>query len=202
MALVKLNVGGTIFITKKSTLTQSHFFKTLLDDEKFADKREDGSYFIDEDPVLFRHLLNRLRHPDYQFPEADLDNLNKLVDFYEIPSVETNKKLNKMIMHGLTFKTKEKEHNHLINFHDIAKIKTICFKTDNRHYLRLYHDNDLICDINLYVDDLLVAKGEEYFLKTEMIILINKYTFNKMEIIKDVKSHEQCEGYVDYYVYK
>jgi len=200
MTLVKLNVAGTIFITKKSTLTQSHFFKTLLDDEKFADKKEDGSYFIDEDPVLFRHLLNKLRHPNYQFPEADSTNLKQLIDFYEIPSVNANKKHKKIILEGYEFKIQDKD-NDIRIFDNIIKIKTVCFDYDNKYYMNFYHNDEPVCEINLYVAELFDVINDKYILNANTIKLINKYTYNKIEIIKEKDSKFLCEGFVDYVIF-
>ena len=67
--LVKWNVGGTHFTTSRSTLDRSLFLSTLVD--KY--KPNDSSIFLDNDPVIFRHVLNVLRFgPDYNFPDRYL----------------------------------------------------------------------------------------------------------------------------------
>jgi hypothetical protein len=64
-AIVKLNVGGTLFVTAHSTLTwpgSDCFFSILLrGDRPSARDDETGAYFIDRDPKLFAVILNYLR---------------------------------------------------------------------------------------------------------------------------------------------
>ena len=55
--LVRLNVGGRIFVTRRETLTKvsdGSYGTTLQRDF-------DGSYFLDYNPTLFSHLLDQLR---------------------------------------------------------------------------------------------------------------------------------------------
>ena len=48
-----LNVGGTLFETRRNTLTsQNSFFSEL------ATRDEEEVIFIDRDPTHFRHILN------------------------------------------------------------------------------------------------------------------------------------------------
>lgn len=72
---VKLNVGGQVFLTKKSTLCPSQFprnyFTALFNSAMRTDLSDDGSYFIDRDRTPFAILLSRVllfsfnlcRHP-------------------------------------------------------------------------------------------------------------------------------------------
>jgi hypothetical protein len=58
---IHLQVGGRRFTTTKETLTEeSAFFSSLLSG-RWENALEDGSYFIDADPVLFEHILRYLR---------------------------------------------------------------------------------------------------------------------------------------------
>ncbi len=63
--LIRLNVGGRIIVTCRETLTKlpnstlANFFNPSSPDRLFAN--EDGSYFLDYNPVLFSHLLDQLR---------------------------------------------------------------------------------------------------------------------------------------------
>jgi len=54
---VKLNVGGEIFNTLRTTLQKSSFLTSLLG----SALDENGMIFIDRDPQLFRHVLSGLR---------------------------------------------------------------------------------------------------------------------------------------------
>ncbi|XP_017556253.1 BTB/POZ domain-containing protein KCTD5 isoform X2 [Pygocentrus nattereri] len=63
---VRLNVGGTHFLTTKQTLCREpkSFLYRLCqaDPELDSDKDESGAYLIDRDPVYFGPVLNYLRH--------------------------------------------------------------------------------------------------------------------------------------------
>jgi len=62
--IIRLNVGGTIFQTWKSTIERLSYFKTLFDPSyKYKiTKDKDGNIFIDRDPKLFAYILNYLRN--------------------------------------------------------------------------------------------------------------------------------------------
>ncbi|XP_053476170.1 BTB/POZ domain-containing protein KCTD5 [Ictalurus furcatus] len=63
---VRLNVGGTYFLTTTQTLCREpkSFLSRLCqeDPELHSDKDELGAYLIDRDPVYFGPVLNYLRH--------------------------------------------------------------------------------------------------------------------------------------------
>ncbi|XP_028332759.1 BTB/POZ domain-containing protein KCTD2 [Gouania willdenowi] len=63
---VRLNVGGTYFITTKQTLCRDpkSFLSRLCqeDPDLDSDKDESGAYLIDRDPTYFGPILNYLRH--------------------------------------------------------------------------------------------------------------------------------------------
>ena len=65
MDAVYLDVGGEIFKTSKSTLTQhSEYFRIMFDpDKEWAEKGDtrDNAIFIDRNPDNFRQILNWLR---------------------------------------------------------------------------------------------------------------------------------------------
>lgn len=59
--IVTLQVGEQRFVTTPETLTrESGFFSALLS-SRWDNKQPDGSYFIDVDPELFKHILRYLR---------------------------------------------------------------------------------------------------------------------------------------------
>ncbi|XP_034036841.1 BTB/POZ domain-containing protein KCTD5-like [Thalassophryne amazonica] len=63
---VRLNVGGTYFITTKQTLCRdpkSFLYRLCQEDPDLdSDKDETGAYLIDRDPTYFGPVLNYLRH--------------------------------------------------------------------------------------------------------------------------------------------
>lgn len=63
---VRLNVGGTYFITTKQTLCRdpkSFLYRLCQDDPDLdSDKDDTGAYLIDRDPTYFGPILNYLRH--------------------------------------------------------------------------------------------------------------------------------------------
>ncbi|KAG5932453.1 hypothetical protein E4U59_007478 [Claviceps monticola] len=60
---IKLLVGERTFITTRRTLTtESGYFKQRFV-APWGKTPQDGTYFIDADPVLFEHILRYLRHP-------------------------------------------------------------------------------------------------------------------------------------------
>jgi len=60
--IVKLNVGGRVFLTTKSTLTDSgiNMLSAMIQHSNPA-QLIDGHYFIDRDPETFRWILSYLR---------------------------------------------------------------------------------------------------------------------------------------------
>jgi len=60
---IKLDIGGTIFATSLTTLTviKESYFVSMFSGRWELKPQEDGSYFIDRDPLVFRYILNFLR---------------------------------------------------------------------------------------------------------------------------------------------
>lgn len=61
--IITLNVGGKIFTTLRSTLTdRSPYFAALLSDRWNGSPCQiEGNLFVDADPAMFDHILNYLR---------------------------------------------------------------------------------------------------------------------------------------------
>lgn len=63
---VRLNVGGSYFLTTRTTLCRdpkSFLFRLCQNDPDLnSDKDESGAYLIDRDPTYFGPILNYLRH--------------------------------------------------------------------------------------------------------------------------------------------
>ncbi len=83
MNLVRLNVGGVVFLTSKTTLEHSNsFFSGLMQTDS---RPGDEEIFIDRDPTHFRHILNYMRGT-LTFPLATLEiqELIKEAEFYSL----------------------------------------------------------------------------------------------------------------------
>lgn len=73
--IITLNVGGTIYTTRKNTLQSIHnSFLDILVSGRFKPPLDDNKYiFIDRDGPLFKHILNFIRDPSYI---STIHNLN------------------------------------------------------------------------------------------------------------------------------
>ncbi len=211
LSIVLLNVGGTIFQTRKTTLLQSEYFKILLDDEKFGDgcKNNDGSYFIDEDPELFKHLLNKLRHPDYEFPNLLNPGLNKLASFYMIPSVKNLSDQPKKIVMGKKsftiinsddFKSYVPysvgiDKGHTVTFDGITIIDCITFTQNIWSNIYCYDENNMV--FHLDISQRHIIGFEAYKSDTKLIdilSIINKYKYNKIVLKWTLPSEYDQKG--------
>jgi len=84
---IRLNVGGSLFLTTKSTLTK--FSDSMLGTmfsgrHKIVVEKEDSAVFIDRSPQYFSQILNYLRDGDVFVPDNEQDKygLIKEADFY------------------------------------------------------------------------------------------------------------------------
>jgi len=83
--LVKLNVGGEIFHTKRTTLEKSVFFSNLLNSGAARGVDENKLIFIDRDPQLFRHVLCALRtNKIYLGKDITEEALREEVKYFEL----------------------------------------------------------------------------------------------------------------------
>ncbi|EGT47525.1 hypothetical protein CAEBREN_00624 [Caenorhabditis brenneri] len=83
--IVKLNIGGTIFQTTKSTLTKfGGYFKTRLESGIPLERDDDGAIFVDRSPKHFGLILNFMRDGEVGLPECpnQLKEVLKEAQFY------------------------------------------------------------------------------------------------------------------------
>ena len=88
--IVNLNVGGTIYTTSRSTLTQypdsmlGAMFGGKLPLENSKDS--EGNYFIDRDGDLFKYILNFLRGSKLVLPNnfQNTEAFRLEIDFFQI----------------------------------------------------------------------------------------------------------------------
>jgi len=87
---IKLDVGGTFFTTSLSTLRKypDSFFGVMFSGRIPVTPSEDGSYFIDRDPLMFPYVLNFMRGQKIVFEELNSREVRLLkedFDFYLLP---------------------------------------------------------------------------------------------------------------------
>ncbi|CAL2033833.1 unnamed protein product [Caenorhabditis brenneri] len=83
--IVKLNIGGTVFQTTKSTLTKfDGMFKVMMETDIPVIKDKTGAIFIDRDPYHFRLILNFMRDGVVALPESDkeINEIHKEANYY------------------------------------------------------------------------------------------------------------------------
>jgi len=213
---ITLNVSGVLMYTKLTTLKQSSYFRTLLDKNKFGDKDPDGSYFIDEDPELFKHILNKLRHPEYVFPKEHEENLAIMANFYQIPSVvhkpEPEAKPENNSPDVIAYKEFSRpwisiEHDRPI------QILSFSMDTDNaviKFYTQKYDQYFEVLCLHTNVSGILniektgyklsnhALEKTGYKLSNHALEVINKYRFYKVTINNKYGEHI-INGRIDYY---
>ncbi|KAH3886473.1 BTB/POZ domain-containing protein KCTD6-like [Dreissena polymorpha] len=91
--IIKLNVGGKVHTTTKSTLCKfpNSMLGAMFNGSMSPSLDENGCYFIDRDGELFKFILNFLRSSKLSLPESfkELDQLALEADFYQItPLIE------------------------------------------------------------------------------------------------------------------
>ncbi|KAL5019257.1 hypothetical protein ScPMuIL_004979 [Solemya velum] len=109
---VKLNVGGTVFMTTRTTLCKNHksFLYRLVQEEPDlnTDKDEEGAFLIDRDPTYFGPILNYLRHgklvinkdlaEEGVLEEAEFYNITELIKLCKDKIRERDAKQNQTYM--------------------------------------------------------------------------------------------------------
>ena len=86
--IVKLNVGGVIYQTTKSTLCKypNSMLGAMFNGSMSTAVDENGCHFVDRDGELFKYILNYLRSSRLALPVdfKELDQLCAEADFYQI----------------------------------------------------------------------------------------------------------------------
>jgi len=87
---IVLNVGGTHFTTKLETLrsVRGSWFERMFREESNTNRSNDGTYFVDQNPDTFAHILNYLREGDLLVKSNDRALRSQLrddVEYFELP---------------------------------------------------------------------------------------------------------------------
>ena len=82
--IICLNVGGELMQTCKDTLvTRSSYFRNILTLYKYDNNEP---LFVDDDPIIFKHILNNMRDHRYLVPF----NLQYKLDWYGVNNIDLN----------------------------------------------------------------------------------------------------------------
>nr|XP_046211201.1 BTB/POZ domain-containing protein KCTD5-like isoform X2 [Oncorhynchus gorbuscha] len=85
---VRLNVGGTVFLTTRHTLLKeqtSFLYRLCQHQDLHSDTDETGAYVIDRDPTYFGPILNYLRHGKLVYnKELAEEGVLEEAEFYNI----------------------------------------------------------------------------------------------------------------------
>merc|ERR1712062_382821 len=91
-----LNVGGTHFQARRSTLTRtSRYFHNIYCGPFACKDPADGELFIDAEPEIFRHVLQFLRRGclDSKAPVADLEQEARVFGMDELEEAAKRQRL-------------------------------------------------------------------------------------------------------------
>ena len=77
--MIQITAGEKSFLISETNLKKSEYFNSYL-----TRWNKEDDIIIDEDPRLFRHFLNCLRHDTYQIPEKYRENVWDLLDYYGV----------------------------------------------------------------------------------------------------------------------
>ena len=90
--IIRLNVGGRLMTTTRSTLTKygdSLLGKMFDAGSQLPPARlVDGAYFMDEDPEIFEVILNWLRHGTVDYKTASKDHLKAVASYFGLLDLE------------------------------------------------------------------------------------------------------------------
>ncbi len=91
--IVKLNVGGKLFVTSRNTLSLAKMIDCIVNSKVWMNPEEDTIYF-DQDGKTFGYVLNLLRGEitDKDIPEKYIDRVIKQLDYFGVDIVVEKEK--------------------------------------------------------------------------------------------------------------
>ncbi len=169
MTYIKINVGGKVFGTFKSTLLKSEYFKSLFNFNENPDTDNDGNIFIDRSPVYFEHILNYLRDDCFINIEQFKNIKNSLIleaKFYSIDGIID-------ILENYKFE------NDIIPYKKTTTIEEYMKDIDGCIYDKGYKNiNESIKEINRDNISYLIHKNCVYTTVYKFYIALNEFTNN------------------------
>ena len=101
----KLNVGGVLFDTTRSTLAQCQYFEPVVEGRlRHGTVDDQGRWFIDRDGKFFAHLLNYMRTrqgPTQKVVQEMRDQLLAECDFWGLDSLVEPSRRGLIVRHAL-----------------------------------------------------------------------------------------------------
>ncbi|XP_075250362.1 BTB/POZ domain-containing protein KCTD3-like [Convolutriloba macropyga] len=85
--IVRLNVGGKLFVTSAQTLSNTStdsFLSRIISEVLPSTRDETGAFFIDRCPLLFEKILAFLRTKRIRLGGVDIDDMLNEADFYGV----------------------------------------------------------------------------------------------------------------------
>lgn len=147
--IIKLNVGGSKYITFKNTLNQSIFFKELISNNFYTSKIDENWIFVDRDGEIFKYILNYLRSNEFPYLYNENNNFNEYLykklkneaDYYGLTDLYDfiNKKV---------YLESVKKEIILIDIKDVPKYVNINTNIDN---IISYDEKYWNCPRNIYI---------------------------------------------------
>ncbi len=132
--IVYLNVGGQIFETTEDTLLRSPYFSGIKNVNGSIKTSKEEPYFIDRDPKLFRHILNLLRNPKYEYPYKYYSELK----FYSL--IEEQIKDNQEPICEINFDSFDKNYNR-----DLSRLYKLIKTTPDVTFHRTIYRRSTYC---------------------------------------------------------
>lgn len=109
---VILNVSGKLFVTTYQTCCKSQFLRAKLDRWNNTDE----PIFLDNSPIVFKHVLSYMQNPNYPFPPEysyELDYFAIDYDFHEL--------VTKMSCHYILSTKSDRFYDKLCDIYDVLK---------------------------------------------------------------------------------
>lgn len=155
--MIPLKVGNKTFYASEITLKKSEYFNSLLS------RWDSTDIILDEEPKLFRHFLNCLRHDTYIIPDKYKENVTGLLEYYGVKYIKVDQKQLEPI---------------------IWKAKSVLYNNDNK---QIFKFNGKLADIKTYSDNFnlkISFNGSEIlsntsFFTRKYISTCNSYSLNK-----------------------
>ena len=140
--IVKLNVGGSIYTTTRSTLTRypNSMLGAMFSGRMQTTQDEHDNYWIDGNGPIFCYVLDFLRRSHLLVPDdfAEFDLLEKEADFYQIPELILAIKRSRAMKHG---------HGNL--YREARYVAVEYYQQDDEHH-PLFDPDDRDDTLNIY----------------------------------------------------